>query len=917
MQGMLTSINAPYVTLASNTGKEYFGEILSYTSGFTTNQYNGGIAGVQWKNAGDSTARAYGYTYDNVGRLTRADFTQQNSGATAWTNDKVDYTISALGYDAGGNILSMQQKGLLSVGGNATIDNLTYSYLANSNRLQNVSDQSSAGGGLGDFKDTTTTSGIEYVYDANGNIVKDNNRRLFNANGTTGTVFNLLDKPDSMAVAGKSCTYYTYNAAGTTLSKTVNDYKTNTAKRYTYIGGFIYLSTYILGTTPAPDTLQYAMFEEGCIRWKAPTVVGGQWSVVFDYMLKDHAGNVRTVITDEVRTDDYPAATMDNATAIKVIENAIYAGLDLTRVTKPNGYPTPDDFPIPNANNYVAKVQGDAGSQKVGPSITLKVMKGDKFDFYVSSYYQATAANAPLQNPLTDIVNGLASGVSGSSVLNTHGVTSTELQTAFTPNVTSFLNTQPPYNSGSTIPLAYVNWVLFDEQFNLVSSSSGFERVSAAGVIEPHTKQDMPITQSGYLYIYVSNTTPNIPVYFDNLKVKHIRGALLETNEYYPYGLKMASISYKASMTMTNRFGWNGGNEYEDEGELNYSNTFYRKYDAQIGRFTGVDMLAENFADLTPYQFGGNNPVMFNDPMGDKFGGKNGERLSQMNAHPISMSNWENSGSMPSNYGLYADYTAFWENFFSFANFGGSYKFTTATNKKGFEGIRFSWWEDGSSEEGFLQEVVGYSRFMLNESHFTRGASEMHAYDPNETNWAGKWDRANTFKFKDDPFLIGEKLVSKAAYGFLDGIWTAGSILKNGWRNARNIKGEHIISTYGANAAEKMRLGSAVTVLSLPLGAIGGEASIVTKQETTMLGHSADNYVQLAIDNGYNYFKVPNGAYCKPANQLFLDQAILQGDRVILSRPLNEVFRGSVFKWEIDYMLQNGYKALNSTTLIP
>jgi RHS repeat-associated protein len=600
IRGMLEGINAPYVTQASNTGKEYFGEILSYTNGFTTNQYNGGIAGVQWKNAGDSTARAYGYTYDNVGRLTQADFTQQNSGASLWTNDKVNYTVSNLSYDAGGNILSMSQRGLLGVGGNALIDSLAYTYAASTNVLQKVTDLSTAGGMLGDFKDSVTTAN-DYVYDANGNIVKDNNRRLFNANGSIGTVFNLLDKPDSMAVAGKSCTYYTYDASGATLSKRVRDYRNNTTKIYTYVGGFVYMN----------DSLQYAMFEEGRVRWKtSPT------TVVFDYMLKDHAGNVRTVITDEVRTDDYPAATMDTTTAIKNKEDSIYAGLTLTRVQKPAGYPTADNFPIPNANNYVAKVQGNAGSQKVGPSITLKVMKGDKFDFYVSSYYQAATTTAPLISPLVDIVNGLASGVSGSSVLNTHGVTNTQLQTAFTPNVTSFLNTQPPYTSGSTIPLAYVNWVLFDEQFNLVSSTSSFERVSMAGVIEPHVRTGMPITQSGYLYIYVSNNTPNIPVYFDNLKVKHIRGALLETNEFYPYGLKMANISYRAASVLVNRYGYNGGNEYEDEGELNYSNTFYRKYDAQIGRFTGVDMLAENYANFSPYNFGLGNPVMFNDPSG-------------------------------------------------------------------------------------------------------------------------------------------------------------------------------------------------------------------------------------------------------------------------------------------------------------
>lgn len=79
----------------------------------------------------------------------------------------------------------------------------------------------------------------------------------------------------------------------------------------------------------------------------------------------------------------------------------------------------------------------------------------------------------------------------------------------------------------------------------------------------------------------------------------------------------MANISYKSASTLTNRYGWNGGNEYEDEGELNYSNTFYRKYDAQIGRFTGVDSKAEATVGLNPYHFGGDNPVMFNDPMGD------------------------------------------------------------------------------------------------------------------------------------------------------------------------------------------------------------------------------------------------------------------------------------------------------------
>jgi hypothetical protein len=48
-----------------------------------------------------------------------------------------------------------------------------------------------------------------------------------------------------------------------------------------------------------------------------------------------------------------------------------------------------------------------------------------------------------------------------------------------------------------------------------------------------------------------------------------------------------------------------------------------------------VDMKAEEFAYINPYQFGNDNPVMFNDPMGDRFGGRNGERGNQMEVNPM------------------------------------------------------------------------------------------------------------------------------------------------------------------------------------------------------------------------------------------------------------------------------------------
>ncbi|MCC8409358.1 hypothetical protein LJ707_10475, partial [Mucilaginibacter sp. UR6-1] len=41
-------------------------------------------------------------------------------------------------------------------------------------------------------------------------------------------------------------------------------------------------------------------------------------------------------------------------------------------------------------------------------------------------------------------------------------------------------------------------------------------------------------------------------------------------------------------------------------------------YDAALGRFIAVDPMAEATESMTMYQYSANNPIMFNDPLGDK-----------------------------------------------------------------------------------------------------------------------------------------------------------------------------------------------------------------------------------------------------------------------------------------------------------
>jgi RHS repeat-associated protein len=113
-----------------------------------------------------------------------------------------------------------------------------------------------------------------------------------------------------------------------------------------------------------------------------------------------------------------------------------------------------------------------------------------------------------------------------------------------------------------------------------------------------------------------------LSVYFDNLKVKHHKGALLEETHYYPFGLTMAGISSKASGKLENRRGYNGNEiqnkEFSDGSGLDVYDFNARTYDQQLGRFIQIDPLAdfEGQESLSPYHFSYNNPVTFSDPDG-------------------------------------------------------------------------------------------------------------------------------------------------------------------------------------------------------------------------------------------------------------------------------------------------------------
>ena len=91
---------------------------------------------------------------------------------------------------------------------------------------------------------------------------------------------------------------------------------------------------------------------------------------------------------------------------------------------------------------------------------------------------------------------------------------------------------------------------------------------------------------------------------------------LLQENHYYPFGMNMEG-GWTAQVGEKNQYQYNG-KELNEDLDLGWSDYGARWYDAAVGRFTGIDILADEPHNirLTPYHFVANNPIVNLDPDG-------------------------------------------------------------------------------------------------------------------------------------------------------------------------------------------------------------------------------------------------------------------------------------------------------------
>jgi len=592
LHGRLKGINSGYVRDKS-TGN-YFGLELSYDDGFTRKRLDGNLSGVTWRRKGNSdAAHAYGYAYDEQGRLTKADYTQNISGN--WNNSAEDYTLSAAQYDEGSNMLGMKEEGMLPGKVKATIDDLKYEYAPNSYKLLGATD-ATGDKHQRDFKNYSGRTGVlDYSYDAAGNIIKDKNR------GISISYDYLIGNPNKITFDSDPNKYIEYTRAitGDLLQREVKDGATTNL--YTYLGGALYKN----------NVLQYVIFDGGRARRSATAANG----FVYDYNITDHLGNTRAIITEETSQLAYKATHEDNPVPAPPAPERELFSFPSNVDDIPAGHKFYDYNGVAN-RKFIRLNYADA-SRRIGTGKVLRVMSGDQIDLGVLSYYQANSQgnNAPDQivndilNQLVNVLLGPASVVSNGKGNLLEGANGVILNKQ---DFTTFVQNNQTQNPPSTVPKAYLNYVLFDDNFQMISGSA--LRVSQPGDVAPLTGQ-VSVSKNGYLYVYVSNES-NTDVFFDDLVIRHITGHLLQENSYYPFGLQITGLSSEALNRMQNNYLYNGMEKVSDF-DLELYDAFYRTFDPQLGRWLQIDPMAEKYSSISGYNSNFNNPANFTDPLGD------------------------------------------------------------------------------------------------------------------------------------------------------------------------------------------------------------------------------------------------------------------------------------------------------------
>ena len=197
-----------------------------------TAYYDNNIRNQYWKSNIDGIKRAYEFSYDKASRLIGAAYSSSKTGE--------NYALNSVSYDDNGNIKTLSRNGATNSNYTAfgNVDNLTYTYQTNSNKLQKIADATTSNADLGDFRDASNTDN-DYTYWQDGSLKKDKNKKI------ASITYNYLKLPEVITFENARTVTTEYDAGGTKLKKIdSNGETTDYEEDEIYVNGNLYQTSH-------------------------------------------------------------------------------------------------------------------------------------------------------------------------------------------------------------------------------------------------------------------------------------------------------------------------------------------------------------------------------------------------------------------------------------------------------------------------------------------------------------------------------------------------------------------------------------------------------------------------------------------------------------------------------------------------
>jgi len=254
IRGWMTLINNPDSMFEKG---DYFAMRMKYSDG-NTPQYNGNLSSIEWLSSKFINPKKYNFVYDSIYRLSTANYTGVGNYDASYK------------YDYNSNITQLNRHDKVNEN-YEEIDDLTYEY--DGNQLISVEDYDDPVHNVNGFLNNSSLE-IEYLYDANGNMIKDENKYIVNID------YNHLNLPDEIEIAPNSTHFitYTYDAVGNKLRKSID----NDQDFVDYVGSFIYVN----------NQLMFIISDYGKI------IKLNDSTYERHYNIADHLGNIRTTFSE-------------------------------------------------------------------------------------------------------------------------------------------------------------------------------------------------------------------------------------------------------------------------------------------------------------------------------------------------------------------------------------------------------------------------------------------------------------------------------------------------------------------------------------------------------------------------------------------------------------------------------------------